>query len=111
MARAGSVASALRPIAKHIMTGGEHVARILATSDKGPEILQGQVASEEGVGHAILERFLEGIPGINETTVKQALANLESGTNPAGAHRAWHADRERGSVEHDPWRRLRPERL
>jgi ParB-like nuclease domain len=81
-AQAGSVASAIRFIAKTVL-GGVDVARILATSDKGVEIIRGQLAGEKGIGHEVIERLLTDVPNINAGTVQQALVNLKASGNYA----------------------------
>lgn len=75
-AQAGSVASAVRFIAKGLLTG--NVVGIPTTSEKAIEILTGQIASDKGIGWSIVVSFLDGIPGINKSTADQALANLKA---------------------------------
>lgn len=80
--RTGSVAAAIRSLSKDIFTG--NVAGIPATSgvdiSKSIDTLRGQLLSDKGIGKRIIERFFEGIPGLNDNAIKQALTNLrESG--------------------------------
>jgi ParB-like chromosome segregation protein Spo0J len=72
----GTIASAVRFIAKAIMLG--HVWRNHQTSVKGEQILRGQLEGEKGIGREVITEFLEGVPGINEDSVRQQLAILKS---------------------------------
>jgi hypothetical protein len=40
--------------------------------------LRGQLQTTKGIGHEVVERFLDGVPGMNEATVKQQIANLKA---------------------------------
>jgi hypothetical protein len=67
----------------------KHVARFLATSDKSTarnlailsesiERLRGNLTSSKGLGHEIIERFLQGVPGLTTYTIQQQLATLKA---------------------------------
>ena len=75
-AQAGSIASAVRFLAKAIASG--HVSTFVETSPKALETLQGQLAGERGVGEPLILQFLARIPGITTYSVKQQLANLKA---------------------------------
>jgi hypothetical protein len=75
---AGIVAAAIRYLAKAILTGAENVSGILETSERGLETIRGQLTSEKGLGQSVIVQFLDGVPGINNNTVMQALANLKA---------------------------------
>lgn len=78
-AQTGSVASALRYLAKAILT------------DRYPEFRTPQQAAqakanvpgEKGIGEPLITEFLAGVPGICKRTVEQALANLKTSGNYA----------------------------
>jgi hypothetical protein len=72
-AQAGSVAAAIRVIAKMVLTGtsGQLDGRSAST-------IAGQIASEKGIGREAVADFLAGVPGINEKSVQQALSNLKA---------------------------------
>jgi hypothetical protein len=72
---AGSIASAIRFIARAIMTE-ENVARFLATS-KALETARGQLLSDKGIGHNLIERFLKDVPGITRYVVETQLRTLK----------------------------------
>lgn len=78
-AQTGSVASALRFLAKATLAGdGSHeFVRTL------PPEVRGNLSSDKGVGEPVITRFLEGVPGICRQTVQQALANLKTSGNYA----------------------------
>jgi hypothetical protein len=67
-AQAGSVAAAVRFIAKAILTG---------TEIEGVEISTPKMV-EQGIGWRPVVQFLDGVPGINMGSVQQALANLKA---------------------------------
>jgi hypothetical protein len=75
---AGSVASAIQFLAKDILTGGKHVRQNYQTSCKGLQTLQGQLASEKGIGRDVVLKFLDGVRGIKESIVQAQLANLKA---------------------------------
>jgi hypothetical protein len=79
-AQVGTVAAAVRYLAKLIMTGTlRHVSPFGETSTKSEEVLRGQLASDKGLGEPIIvEFFQERIPGINHGTVRQQLGILKS---------------------------------
>src|SRR5215204_607278 len=70
-AQVGSVASAVRYLAKQVMMGGS--GDITRTSI--PE-MKGNLISEKGLGRDLIISFLGGVPA--ENTVKQYLAILKS---------------------------------
>ena len=72
-AQAGSVASAIRFIAKASLGG---VLGEICQNDA--DKVRGNIASDRGLGWSVVVDFLAGVPGINESTVKQALANLKA---------------------------------
>ena len=65
-----------------VMTGAD-VSRILETSPKGLETLRGQLQTDKGLGQSVIVTFLKGVPGINDGSVQQQLANLKSSGNYA----------------------------
>jgi hypothetical protein len=79
-ARAGSVASAIRVIAREVLSG--RVSGQFSRYSDLPKI-RGNLTSEHGLGKDVVGRFLAGIPGINEYTIKQDLAALKSSGNYA----------------------------
>jgi hypothetical protein len=70
---AGTVASAVRFLAKAILTGSGE--KFFTRHDMGD--LQARM-SGEGVGRKVIVDFLDGIPGINDGSVQQQLANLKA---------------------------------
>ena len=77
-ALAGSVASAIRFLGKAIMTGADLGKIFPRWSQKAQEVVRGQFVTDTGVGWSVIEDFLTDVPGINEGTVKQQLANLKA---------------------------------
>jgi len=69
----GSVASSARYLIKAILRGDEQVAQNWATS-KALDSIRGKIASGEGIGHVVIEKFLEGVPGMNKSAIKHQLA-------------------------------------
>jgi hypothetical protein len=59
------------------MLGGD-MSQICDMSDKAIESARGNIASDKGIGAPIVQRFLDGIPGINESSVTAQLANLKA---------------------------------
>jgi ParB/RepB/Spo0J family partition protein len=74
---AGTVASAVRFLAKAIMVGSATSEKIFRSA-KELETARGIFESERGMGRDIVVRFLDGVPGVNDGTVQQQLANLKS---------------------------------
>lgn len=70
---AGSVASAIKYLAKEIMSG---TCREITTRSR--ETVNGQLASGRGIGEPLVSDFLKGVPGLNQNIVKQQLANLKA---------------------------------
>src|SRR5262245_58164632 len=78
-ALAGSVAAALRLIAKAILTG--NLSRILdRLSERGEQTVVGNMVAGDGVGEPLITRYFhdQHVPGMGEYTVKQQLANLKA---------------------------------
>ncbi len=73
---AGSIASAVRFLAKGLLTG--NLSGFPDTSTKARETLMEQLGTERGIGEPIITAFLDHIRGVNENTVKQQLANLKA---------------------------------
>jgi hypothetical protein len=76
------VASALRYLAKQVMTG--NVSGIHDTSARAAEVLQGQIATK-GIGEPIISKFLAEVPGVNENTVRDHLAILKASGDYGGS--------------------------
>ena len=74
-AQAGSVAAAIRFVAKELMTGGSGKLDITCLDF---DAAQGNMTSDKGIGRSILLSILEGIPGINDASVRQQLAILKA---------------------------------
>jgi hypothetical protein len=73
-AQIGTVASALRYVAKEVLMGGY---RKSATTP-----VRGNIASGKGIGEPLITEFLADVPDVNESTVKQHIAILKaSGRN------------------------------
>lgn len=79
-AQAGSVASAIRFIAKAVLGGAGGSIQLDGTD---LSIVQGNLASDKGLGYGVIVNFLSGVPGICQKSVQQALANLKSSGNYA----------------------------
>jgi hypothetical protein len=73
---AGTVASAIRFLAKEILTGG--TSQEFLRSQRGRESLQGGLTSDRGLGEPIIAEFLHGIHGISAHVIRQQLANLKA---------------------------------
>jgi hypothetical protein len=74
-ALAGSVAAAIRFLARAIMTG---TSEEFFGGSRALDTVRGQIMTDRGIGREIIARFLEGVPGINDGTVQQQIANLKS---------------------------------
>src|SRR5215471_10635939 len=74
-AMAGSIASAIRYIAKVLLSG--NLSGFPERSKRSTEVARGQIATERGLGEPIITEFLDGVPGINKNTVTQQLAILK----------------------------------
>ena len=72
---AGTVAAAVRYLVRAIATG-EGCAQLGIT---GLAETRGNLASDRGLGRAVVAKFLEGVPGINVKIVEQQLACLKEG--------------------------------
>jgi hypothetical protein len=76
----GQLGSAIRLLVRAILLGDERIARILAI--QLPEA-RGNLASGKGLGHEIIEKFLEGVPRgveIRTCTIAADLTTLFYGT-------------------------------
>jgi ParB-like chromosome segregation protein Spo0J len=74
-ALAGAVASAVRYLAKVILTGGSQ--KFLGTLEN-LEVIRGNLTSEKGLGEDVLLKFLQDIPGMTLGSVRHQLANLKT---------------------------------
>jgi hypothetical protein len=74
---AGSIAGAIKLLVRAILVGNEHIARILAISNKALECARGNLVSGKGLGHEMIEKFLQGVPRITSYVVEQQLATLD----------------------------------
>ncbi len=76
---AGSVASAVRFIAKGLLTGTDSpdFRRVFASAH-ATEQAQNVLTSERGLGEPPITAFLADIPGVNKNTVMQQLSNLKA---------------------------------
>lgn len=70
----GSIASAIKFIARMVLGG---VSEEFFRNNDAAKI-QGNLTSEKGIGRDSIVEFLAGVPGINEGSVQQALANIKS---------------------------------
>lgn len=112
-AQCGSVAAAVRLLARGLLTTG-----CLLNSTDTPhslDILRGQLASDKGLGRDAVVKALDGVPGITPSAVQQQLANLKSSgayariidevagaieaRNRAAVKAAEKAERERAAAE------------
>src|SRR5262245_22750827 len=64
-ATAGTVAAAMRFLAKAILTG-DQVTQNFLSQDEGLEKARVHLTSDRGIGQTIIARFLEDVPGIND---------------------------------------------
>jgi len=74
-ALAGTVASAVRFLAKAILTGVSHK---FVRNQHAQEIIEGRLTSESGIGEGLITDFLHDVPGVNVSAVRQQLANLKA---------------------------------
>jgi ParB-like nuclease domain len=74
LAEAGSVAAAVRWLAKAIMTG--MLSEIRQNHDLAK--LRGNLTSERGIGRGVVADFLRDVPGIDINMINQQLANLKA---------------------------------
>jgi hypothetical protein len=72
-AQIGTVASALRYVAKEVMMGNMSQNR-----DRSRATVRGQIAKNAGIGEPLITEFLADVPGVNESTVKQHIAILKA---------------------------------
>ena len=73
---AGTVASAIRFLLKGAFTG--NLGGFPPRSKRSLEVVNGQIGTERGLGWDIILEFLGDVPGVNQNTVKQQLANLKA---------------------------------
>jgi hypothetical protein len=71
----GSVASAMKYVAKCILTGTGFAGELSRKFDM--RYVRSRLLSDDGMGWRVLLAFLDNIPGINEIAVKHQLANLK----------------------------------
>jgi hypothetical protein len=74
--QAGTVASAVRMIAKAELTGTIDI--ILPMVENGEETLLGKLASEDGIGWRPILALLPNVRGLTEGAVRAQLANLKA---------------------------------
>src|SRR4051812_47734699 len=72
-ALAGTVAAAIRYLAKGIISGTFSEIR-----ERSLETARGQIATGRGIGQRIILEFLEKVPGITRNVVDQQTANLKA---------------------------------
>lgn len=94
-ALAGSIASAIRFLAKAAITG---------TMSKffdipGEEEVRGNLMSDHGLGERVILRFLSEVPGISQNAVRQQIANLKASGDYARILGEVQADLEREERE------------
>jgi hypothetical protein len=75
-AQAGTVASAIRLLAKAELTG--NLGKILPTSPRGEEIMVGNLTHEDGIGWRAVLALLPNVRGLTEGAVRAQLANLKA---------------------------------
>lgn len=77
LAMTGAVAAAVRYIAKGVLkndpTFGQYYPKV-----NGFESVRGNITSEKGLGHDVVLRFFKGISAMNDTLVKEHLAQLKA---------------------------------
>jgi hypothetical protein len=75
----GTVAAAMKYVAKAILTGTAGSDKFITTL-KAFDLptLRGHLLTDDGIGRKILVAFLGEIPGINEPSVQHQLANLKA---------------------------------
>lgn len=77
-AQAGSVAAALRIAARAVLM--DDLSQICERSQRALEVLQGQIATDRGLGEPLLTDLLEGVPNLKSREVSKSLAGIkESG--------------------------------
>jgi hypothetical protein len=79
LAEAGTVAGAVRWLAKAIITGG---CNEFVTSSTLPE-LRGNLACQRGLGQRVIADFLSHVPGLDRNIINQHLANLKASSDYA----------------------------
>lgn len=73
-AQVGSVASAVRFVAKCVLGGSTREF----TSSLDVDVVRQRLTDSRGIGEGVIVTFLDGVTGITPNTVKQALANLKA---------------------------------
>jgi hypothetical protein len=75
-ATAGMIASAVRYLAKAILTNT--LDRVFQNSGKlHPELIRGHLLGKHGIGYSAVEMFLEKVPGVNQYLIETQLALLK----------------------------------
>jgi hypothetical protein len=84
-AQVGTIASAVRFLARGILTGDGATDKFISSGDIDVETCRQRLTDSRGLGRDVIVQFLRGVPGINDGTVQQQLANLKaSGNKSAG---------------------------
>jgi hypothetical protein len=99
---AGSIASAIRLLAKAILVGDERIARNLAIQI--PEA-RGNLASGKGIGHDLIERLLAEAPQLTTYVIQQQLVSLGMPDFPDNRVIAWVVVCSDGTEKRIPWLR------
>lgn len=73
-AQVGSVAAALRYLAKQVIMGG---SRDFTITPHDLVTLRGNLVSDKGIGEPLITEFLKSVPGINSNAVRQQLVLLK----------------------------------
>lgn len=74
----GTIASALWLIAGAVMRGDVSAISDTSINTRAFETLQGQIATEKGLGAPVLEQFLEDVPGINKQHIIDFFATVKA---------------------------------
>jgi hypothetical protein len=74
-ARIGTVAAALRYLAKEVITGKGRSGDFTSAE---AEATRGHLMGERGIGRDVIVKFLADVPGVNENTVKQHISILKA---------------------------------
>ena len=70
------MAAAIRYLAKVLLTDGIS-DQMVQISPKTVECLQGNIASEKGIGREVLAKFLSDVHGIGSKKIEEQLASLK----------------------------------
>ena len=74
---AGSIAAAIRFLAKAILSGDKELL-VNSREDISIEDLRGNLQSDRGLGQPLISSFLGNVPGLDPFTVREQLANLKA---------------------------------